>query len=195
MEYKEREYKLPKEQSYIEEIADAKGIEAKLMHFDEESSSCNHKAKLLTKKTGVPLVKDDCVKAVYLQHATQLVCIVKPDFGGHVHHKEILMQAFDSMTYRQAKKYTRTDRFPKECMEAGTCTPLPPDYMLDLYVSHFLVADCPWKKDADISVGGIGKLAHKTSLVLPYRAIGHILREKVPSKVIEYEVQKHILVA
>ena len=185
--------------------------EIKAYSHSKETSSCHEKVRLLNETLpGGRWVSERVVKAVFCVIENNLYTFIFPELkplnynrkGGGARRKKRARKygRFNNETITSllsSAKYEHTDYsfhksplcIPRD-MEQGTCTPfITQEEIADLKercypTPRILIHNYPKIafKLVDISVGGKGEEAHKTSLHIPYRAIFGILNAEFGGK-------------
>lgn len=183
MKYIPLEDVLGEEQRYVADAVRALEVQIKAVRHDKATDTCFEKAAIL----GWPARR--IVKAVFLHDEDKMYGFVFPELGTdkpvYLSSKEVLPRILD-ITRSQAKSY-RNGICPSG-MEFGTCTPFVPERELEtpdarlkqIFIHHLPSLEAEL---VDISIGGFGPEAHKTSVHLPYGAIHDILRYRFREKI------------
>ncbi len=116
------------------------------------------------------------VCALYLEDGGSFVGLVAPMSVGKIDQRSVLPSVIGGMSRSSAKRYSTKDFFPTG-MERGTCTPLVYECDVASPVRYILFHDEPSLDEqvVDISVGGKGTLAQRTSAQLKYGDLYSIL--------------------
>ncbi len=119
------------------------------------------------------------VCALYLEDAGSFIGLIAPMSVGKINQRSVLPKAIEGMSRSCAKRYSTKDVLPTG-MERGTCTPLVYGCDVSTPVKHILFHDEPALDDTvvDISLGGRGELAQRTSAQLRYGDLYSLLVEK-----------------
>lgn len=162
---------------YVPRIALAKGIPIHMARHSIATDTCYEKAELLGWDP------ERIVKAVYFSDGGKMVGVITPEFGAPIPVKELLRAGL-GLSGSRAKRYRVSSQTPVG-MEHGTCSPFPYEGSMEMEISDLVIVDHPSIDDTlvDISVGGTGEEAHKTSMHLPYGGIHTILRERFGDRI------------
>ncbi len=167
-------------QQYVIDGARALGVDVRAVRHDVATSTCFEKAGILG------WTPERVVKAVFLHDsAGRMSGFVFPEFGTdkptYVSARDVLPRLI-GISRSRAKEY-RNHLCPPG-MELGTCTPfVPEDAFRNSGLQEIFVHETFSDEIVDISIGGVGELAHRTSLHLPYRAIRGILSYRFGDKI------------
>lgn len=169
-------------QEYVVGLGEKFGIDIKAFRHDKATDSCYEKLKLL----GGDWTSDRIVKCVFFSGQGKLYGLVFPEFGTEENPERFSQKDLGAILGWDKKQIStiRNSTCP-EGMEFGTCTPFVPKEVFEydgfsMPLEKIFVDDAPWLEDkiVDISIGGYGEEAHKTSVQLPYSGIYKILLEK-----------------
>jgi uncharacterized phage-associated protein len=177
-------------QEYVTRISSEKGIPTKLLYHSHSTSTCKDKLKLLQDK----FPKDDwdlgrIVKTLFAAVDDDWVGFVMPERGKKFKLSgELAEEVYKKSDLKTVEKEYWLSKGPlyiPKGMEPGTCTPFVPKESMMKTVDHIFICDVPKleKKVVDISIGGMGQDAHRTSMHLPYGAIFDILKHQFPDKI------------
>ncbi len=184
---------LQKGQEYVAELGEELGIPMKVVKHDIETSTCYEKLDIL----GEGWTVDRIVKSVFFSGAGKIYGLIFPELGER-ENPECFSQKDLGAILGWGKKQTLNIR-NSACpygMEFGTCTPFVLDYSFDedeaypLPLEKIFIHDAPSIEDQiiDISIGGWGRDAHKTSIHLPYFGIYKILEKKFGDKIVKENI-------
>jgi len=186
MEYINLESALQEGQRYVAQAASELRIDVKALRHDVATDTCHEKAELL----GWDDV-ERVVKAVFFYKGKDLYGFIFPELGSeedprHIDKKETLPKIL-GVSRKQAKSFHNA--YCPEGMEYGTCTPFVLEGSFDddkdkqlrkIFIHDYKRID---EETVDISIGGKGEDAHKTSLHLTYSGIYNILRHKFGDRI------------
>lgn len=177
-------------QEYVSRISAHLGIKTQPLYHPRATSACQEKVELLQQR-----FPDESwhlgrvVKTLFAAVDEDWVGFVLPERG----RKFRLTGELAGNVYRQACLKTAEEEYWVSTgtmymppgMEAGTCTPFVPEDVMMRFEDHIFICDLPELDDQeiDISLGGQGEEAHRTSMVLPYGAIFQILDLRFPGKI------------
>ncbi|MCL5018197.1 MAG: hypothetical protein M1416_00305 [Candidatus Pacearchaeota archaeon] len=173
-------------QFYVAELSEKFGIEIRAVRHDVATDTCFEKAELL----GWPA--DRIVKAIFVHKDEDFYGFVFPELGKesprHLDIKETLPKVID-VSKKQAKDFRNS--YCPDGMEYGTCTP----FVLEDSFSErkikklrkIFIHEMNYQESslADISIGGFGENAHKTSLHIGYSDIYKILKENFGDRIVK----------
>jgi hypothetical protein len=177
--------KLHPQQQYVFEHAQQLAITPKLVTHPYATRSCAEKLRLLQgtfPDKGWYLGR--VVKALFAAVDDDTVCFVMPETGRKL-TQDLASHVYARLDLPTEEAYLTVDRmYVPESMEPGTCTPFVPEHEMKL-VDYIFIEDFPELTDivVDISIGGVGKVARRTSMTLPYRSIFDILKRQFDGKV------------
>lgn len=174
---------LQKGQDYVAGLSEKLGIDIKAFRHDIETDTCFEKAKLLGWNP------EQVVKTIFFSREPDVYGFVFPELGKdspiRVNTKEILPEIL-GISNKQAKDFKNS--YCPYGMEFGTCTPFVLEdsfertnmgRLLRKIFFHEMLDDFL----SDISIGGIGEEARKTSLHLKYSDIYNVLYAKFGDKI------------
>jgi prolyl-tRNA editing enzyme YbaK/EbsC (Cys-tRNA(Pro) deacylase) len=177
-----KEQRLHPEQDYVFDLANALGIEVKLVKHDKATKTCYEKAGILGWSP------ERVVKAVYFHDGSycDIIGIITPELGKKIDIQDVLPKAL-GISKEQAKRYIPS--LPPSGMEYGTCSPFPLESSMEDEITRIIIIDHPSIDDklVDISVGGSGEEAFKTSMHIPYKAVYDILYSKFGDKIVKID--------
>jgi len=174
---------LQKGQDYVAELSEKLGINVRAFRHEIETDTCFEKAKLLGWSP------ERVVKAIFFSREPNVYGFVFPELGKdspiRVNTKEILPEIL-GISNKQAKDFKNS--YCPYGMEFGTCTPFVLEDSFERasmgrLLRRIFIHEIPDDFLADISIGGIGEEARKTSLHLDYSGIYAILYDKFGDKV------------
>jgi hypothetical protein len=171
-------------QEYVTRLAEKLQIDMKLLHHSYATNTCLEKATLLTESTGEDWRPERCIKAVYMGVDDEICGFIFPE--GVPRLSRARVQEFYAQAGLTGEYYlSQGSMWIPPSMERGTCTPFPPEKEMQKIIDNLFVLNMPSLEGVlvDISVGGHGEQAHKTSMHLPYEGIYTILRERFNGKV------------
>lgn len=179
---------LHEEQNYVFERAKELGIELKILHHKEQTTSCREKLGLLNKNP--KLVKKwtlgRIVKALYFSRNNQpYIGVITPEFGINVEPKKIFPEVL-GISNSTAERYRVNTNHVPIGMSWGTCTPFPLISSMDEEeISDLIIIAHPKINDelVDISVGGIKMEDREISMHLKYKSIYEILRRRFGNRI------------
>jgi prolyl-tRNA editing enzyme YbaK/EbsC (Cys-tRNA(Pro) deacylase) len=178
-----REQRLHPGQDYVFDLADALGIETKIVKHDKATKTCYEKAEILGWSP------DRVVKAVYFHDGSYggLVGIITPELGRKIDTGKLIPQALPGVSKQKAASYTVDRHYLPEGMACGTCSPFPLESNMIDEISKIIIYDHPEIDDqfVDISVGGSDEESFKTSMHIRYKDIYTILSSKFGDKVVK----------
>ena len=177
-------------QNYVALAKNVKAVEHSIA-----TSTCFEKKDLLDSSDPSGEWTDDrIVKAVFLYWGKDVYGFVFPELGKRPNSLKMDARAvlpnLLGISKSQSKRFS--NGYCLDGMEYGTCTPFVLDTELDGFemkdrrrVRGMFIHDCSHLEDkiVDISIGGSGSKAHRTSLHLPYQDIYDILNSRFPGKV------------
>lgn len=186
MKYVTLEQALQPGQSYVAEAASDLGLELKAAQHEVATDTCFEKAELLGWEDAARVVK-----AVFFYKGEDLYGFIFPELGTeedprYIERKETLPKVL-GVSRKQAKSFHNS--YCPDGMEYGTCTPFVLEdsfeHDKDKKIKRLFVHDIPSldSEVVDISIGGEGEEAHKTSLHLQYGSIYDILKHQFGEKV------------
>lgn len=187
--YRRLEDVLGSGQEYVSSVAGELGIDVRAVWHEAMTDTCFEKAEILGWDSR------RVVKAVFLHKDREMYGFVFPELGAEkplsVSAKDVLPSLL-GISGKQAKKY-RNSVCP-EGMEFGTCTPFVPEDAFNQGLSRLYIHNFSDIEDqvVDISIGGSGEGAHKTSLHLPYEGIYDILERRFGDRVQKAELFTNI---
>ncbi len=171
-------------QFYVAEISEKLGINVKAVRHDIVTNTCFEKLDILDDSWSA----DRIVKAVFFGTNGNLYGLVFPELGTRENQRRIKKTDLGravGLTKKQINGFYNS--ILPEKMEMGTCTPFVLEdafnreddgYMIPL--KKIIIYE-PLRTDnrvIDISIGGYGDEAHKTSLQLPADGMCKIMRSK-----------------
>jgi prolyl-tRNA editing enzyme YbaK/EbsC (Cys-tRNA(Pro) deacylase) len=187
---------LQQEQNYILDYSKEFGKEIQAVKHDQITSTCFEKASILGWNP------KQVIKSVFLyNNKGKFYGFIAPELGEKGNPLRFDNQLIKKMFEGNRKKAKslmnlRNKSFPID-MENGTCTPFIPEHYFDLGGDGFTgtldkiyVYDSPKlnRKKVDISIGGYGEEAHKTSVHLDYEDIYECLNWKFPGKIEKFNL-------
>lgn len=165
---------------YIERFLGELGIEGKIQYHSKATKTCVEKARMLSWPT------ERIIKAVYGLVNWQFYGFIFPEFCYKL-DLGTLQHVFEQVSLSPPEStldfsFSRRD-IPSQ-MESGTCSPFITKEDMD-YLKAIFVCDVPSLEHeiVDVSLGGHGEEARRTSLHLPYGGIYNILRHQFKDKV------------
>lgn len=177
---------LHEKQKYVIDISDELGIDVKAVRHNKFTNSCFEKADLLDWPA------NRIVKSVFLNNENYMYGFIFPELGKdhispqHINYKNISKVL--EISKGEAKRLSNSHC--PEGMEFGTCSPFVFNNSFDegsneRILSKLFFHEIPdlEKEIVDISIGGIGEEAHKTSVHLPYESIYDILSYQFADKI------------
>ena len=179
---------LHEEQNYVFEIARELGAETKLIHHSRTTISCREKLELLKEenlKEFSEWTLDRIVKALYFsRNGLPFLGVITPEFERNIKSKDIFSGAL-GMPKGKAERYWIDPNHVPRGMSWGTCTPFPLIASVGTEISDLIIIDHnPVKnKLVNISIGGTGEGALRTSMHLPYQLIYEILKKTFGDRV------------
>jgi hypothetical protein len=181
----ELEQSLPREQAYVLEHAQQIGVVPNLIYHPRETDTCADKLSLLQARfPDQHWHLGRVVKTVFADVEDRLVGFTFPEKGLRI-SEGIVQRAYSQagISGDWFKPDVKSWYIPPG-MEGGTCTPFVPTSSM-AFVDYLFIADYPGldSEEVDISIGGSGEVAHRTSMFLPYGAIFEILRREFDGKV------------
>ncbi|MBD3164774.1 hypothetical protein GF323_06250 [Candidatus Woesearchaeota archaeon] len=176
-------------QEYVADATVALGVEVIAVEHDKATNTCHEKAAILGWDA------EQVVKAVFFYRGEEMYGFVFPELGSkdkplYLPAKEIIPRVL-GISKNQAKKFNNS--YCPEGMEYGTCTPFVLQQSFsaeERRLIRMLVHDRTSldNKIVDISIGGAGDTAHRTSVHLPYRGIYDILHHTFGDKIRKVEL-------
>jgi len=171
-------------QFYVAELSEKLGIEIKAVKHEIATNTCFEKADLLGWEP------ERIVKAIFFHRDDDVYGFVFPELGKEcplkIDIKEVLPRVIN-ISRKQAKSFKNS--YCPEGMEYGTCTPFvfEDEFNKANGLEKIFIHDIPEinQKLIDISIGGFGERAHKTSLHLNYEGIYQILNYKFGDAIIK----------
>jgi len=167
-------------QFYVAELSRKFGIDIKAVKHNLATDTCFEKAGIL----GWPAER--IVKAIFFNKGESIYGFVFPELGERDSpqyiEKEVLAKTL-SITSTQAKKFRNS--YCPEGMEYGTCTPFVLEELFVNNLRDIHICNVPHLENSlvDISIGGFGEEAHRTSLHLNYKDIYSILYNKFGNRI------------
>ena len=154
--------------------------EIRALRHQVPTDTCEEKASLIGWNP------NRVVKALYFSNGEQTYGFILPEQGRCNPNKNL--KHLLGMSGSQAARF-KNGQTPLG-MERGTCTPFPRS---DASVDGFIVHRESYLQTrlVDVSIGGAGEQAHRTSLWLPYEIIEDVLYERFPGNVFFADVFKH----
>lgn len=162
---------LGKERNYVAEEAERLEYTLELQTHETSTSTCYEKAEILGWHPS------RIIKIVFFTYQSKVYGFVFPELGKKLESKDLAKSL--SISSSQAKKQVRNHYIPSG-MEQGTCTPFITEQNIAQGLGKIFIHEMPEldRETVDISIGGTGEEAHKTSLHLQYKAIHEILTSK-----------------
>lgn len=175
-------------QFYVAELSEKLGIEIKAVEHKEATSTCFEKAGILGWEP------KRIVKAIFLHDDDNLYGFVFPELGTPDSRSKIRSKKINELF----GKPSLANSVLPEGMEYGTCSPFVFEDAFDnekipLKKIYFHKFEDLNKKVVDISIGGFGEKAHKTSLHLKYEDIYNLLANQFGGRICEYDLVTKIL--
>ena len=173
-------------QSYLTPYMEGPNPALVLREHGTVTNNCFQKLDVLREATGKVWKPHQVVKALYFFRPSDesYVCFITPELGSSSpRFGELKPHIADllGVSKTQAAKYRIREEYPfPRGMEHGTCPPFPDDDLVSVPVRGFIINDYEKSrgKVVDISIGGHGNLAHRTSAHLEFGLIEKILREE-----------------
>ncbi|MBS3076934.1 hypothetical protein J4233_01545 [Candidatus Pacearchaeota archaeon] len=178
LDYVPLEQALHGNQMYVVEAAGVLGIDVRAVRHDVATDTCFEKAELLG------WLPTRVVKAVFFHRGGEMHGFVFPELGvwkPTYLDTRVVLPTLLGVSRSRAKDYR--NHICPEGMEFGTCTPFVfEDSFAELggRLSGVFIHEIPGldAETVDISIGGFGDVAHRTSVHLPYSGIHKILEYK-----------------
>ncbi len=174
-------------QDYVAEVGEELSVDVQAMRHELATTTCYEKADLLGWDV------ERIVKVIFFRGEGKLYGLVFPELGTSEDPERFSKKDLGAVLgYDKEQMSSISNSACPEGMEYGTCTPFVPDYVFEddgyssLLVKIF-VHDAPWLDNqiVDISIGGEGEEAHKTSLHLSYSGIYDILERRFGDKIVK----------
>ncbi|MDP3966284.1 MAG: hypothetical protein Q8Q04_02010 [archaeon] len=184
-------------QKYVLDYFQNSGKEAKLALHDEQTNTCFEKSRILGWDP------QRVVKSIFLYDSKgKFYGFVSPELGESEDkplrfNNQTISKIFSDEVERKKMMNLSNSVYPLG-MEKGTCTPFVPEYYFQdgdgftgrlerifVYTSSNIN-----KKLVDISFGGEGELAQKTSLHLTYEDIYLCLNQAFPGRITQFNFEK-----
>ncbi len=168
-------------QIYVAELSEELGLDVKVVKHEFATDTCFEKADLLGWES------NRVVKAVFFHREDISYGFIFPELGTkdsskYINKKEVFPNLI-GCSRKEAKNFKNS--YCPSGMEKGTCTPFVLEDSFEKGLERLFIYDIPQLDDqlVDISMGGYGEEAHKTSLHLPYKGIYKILNSKFGDKI------------
>ena len=187
-------------QDYVVEAKEKYGFDIRAFRHKKATDTCWQKLDVLCEEfPDEDWTVDRIVKMVFFSTGGKLYGVTFPELGTRENPERFSDRDLWAILSNSKKNVPRIyNSVHPYGMERGTCTPLVPDYVFEsgnypMRVGKIFIHDAPWLEDkiVDISIGGYGDDAHKTSVHLPYYGIYDILVGKFGEEKI---VKENILV-
>ncbi len=171
--------KLALEQSYVLSQAKEQAIELTSIEYPPEIAK-DEKGILQgkTKADYLGWTTDRIICAYYFHDGTDFIGVIAPSSLPPFSQRDLFQRVL-GLSRSQGKRYGINGTCP-EGMEPGTCSPFPYESQVGTSIRDLLICDVPKLADTtvDVSIGGEGDLAQRTSLHLPYSTISEILHHQ-----------------
>ena len=165
-------------QQYIKHLSKELSIETKLVSHQRATNTCYQKAELLGWQP------NRIVKAIYAAVDEDICSFVFPELGKKLTEDDV--KRFYAQAGAETEEYYLqiSKWYIPQSMEMGTCTPFIPESDIKI-IDYIFIQDLPELDEqiVDVSIGGKGKQAHKTSMHLPYSGIYQILKAQYGDKI------------
>lgn len=163
-------------QKYLEKLLSA-GL-ANLVNFEDPSTTCAEKLKLLTYDKNDSWSLANIISAYYFDGPDGYVVLVGP----HLSHIKKVEQFIADIIGKEVKK---SEVLPSE-MERGTCTPFVRSTTMEKEIDRIILLEASghMMKLADYSIGGHGPSAHRASIQMTPNTAKELLIEEFGNKVI-----------
>jgi prolyl-tRNA editing enzyme YbaK/EbsC (Cys-tRNA(Pro) deacylase) len=163
---------------YVSALAKEFGISPIIIQHPRATSTCYEKAELLGWQP------QRVVKAIYAAVDDDICGFIFPELGQKLTEEDV--KRFYSQAGAETEEYylQMSKWYIPQSMEIGTCTPFLLESDMKI-VDHIFVREVPSLDDqiVDISIGGKGQQAHRTSMHLPYSGIHRILSAKYGERI------------
>jgi hypothetical protein len=175
-------------QRYVNKIAQDLGIEFELLYHSQATNSCREKLGLLQElfpQSGWKLGR--VVKTIFASIDDTVAGFVLPGNVLSLDQSEV-RKAYEQAGLQHAGYLISVENgvIPAG-MESGTCTPFVDELAMQGVDYLFIQIDHSLDgKQVDISLGGVGEEAHRTSMLIDSYGIYEILNKKFPGKVFLY---------
>ena len=164
--------------NYVWELAHHHKIPVNIVKHNTPTKTCYQKAELLGWEP------QRVVKAIYAAVDEDICGFIFPELGQRLTEDDV-KRHYQQIGANSEEFYLQVNNWyiPKS-MEIGTCTPFVSESEMKL-IDHIFIKDVPSldQQIIDISVGGKGEQARKTSMHLPYSGIYEILKAKYDGKI------------
>jgi hypothetical protein len=175
---------LPSNQSYVLSHAKELRIVIKPVEYPKEIAK-DERGTLQgkTKAEYLGWTPERIICAYYFHDGPQFIGVIAPSSLPPLNQRDLFQKVL-GMSRSQGKRYAVNGLCP-EGMEPGTCSPFPSQSLVGKSIRDLLIYNSSElnQTPVDISIGGQGDLAQRTSVHIPYHGIHQILQKQFDNKV------------